>query len=439
MHFSEVRPLLIIADHRQRFFKKEGEKILNFTFFSNPLFIIGTVGFSFFKSTSVGIYLFISHLIGNILTGIVFKNFNSLKKVSKSFHKNTNLNFFTILSKSIKESIETLMNIFSILTFFLIIINFIFKNPNSFFEILVSGIIEMTSGLKYLSLSNLPLNIKLYTSVFFLSFGGLAIHFQIFSILNKGSNIKEETLKITFNEGKNMRGIAKIIDENTVNNYEDVFNLLEDKEYIKSLINEYWFLEDVILDENIYYPLEGYLAPNTYEFKMDASTKDIFKKMLDQTQIILDEYKTKIDSSGYNVHEILTLASMVENEGVTLDDRKNIAGVFINRLNANMSLGSDVTTYYAFKIDLGERDLKVSEINSDNPYNTRSSTNAGKLPIGPICNPSKEAIISSIEYSKNNYYYFVADKNMKVYFSENSSEHTRIIKELKSKNLWYEY
>lgn len=262
---------------------------------------------------------------------------------------------------------------------------------------------------------------------------------EIFSILNKGSNIKEETLKITFNEGKNMRGIAKIIDENTVNNYEDVFDLLKDKEYIKTLIDEYWFLEDVILDENIYYPLEGYLAPNTYEFKMDASTKDIFKKMLDQTKIILDEYKTKIENSGYSVHEILTLASMVENEGVTLDDRKDIAGVFINRLNANMSLGSDVTTYYAFRIDLGERDLKVSEINSDNPYNTRSSTNAGKLPIGPICNPSKEAIISVVEYNKNDYYYFVADKNMRVYFTENSSEHTRIIKELKSKNLWYEY
>ena len=54
-----------------------------------------------------------------------------------------------------------------------------------------------------------------------------------------------------------------------------------------------------------------------------------------------------------SVHQILTLASMVESEGITLEDRKNIAGVFINRLNKKMSLGSDVTTYYAFKIELG--------------------------------------------------------------------------------------
>ena len=130
---------------------------------------------------------------------------------------------------------------------------------------------------------------------------------------------------------------------------------------------------------------------------------------------------------------------MVESEGVSLEDRKNIAGVFMNRLNANMSLGSDVTTYYAFKIELGERDLYTKEINSSNPYNTRSAANAGKLPVGPICNPSKDAIVAALEYTPNDYYYFVADKNMKVYFTKTASEHSKIISELKSKSLWYEY
>ena len=130
---------------------------------------------------------------------------------------------------------------------------------------------------------------------------------------------------------------------------------------------------------------------------------------------------------------------MVEGEGVTLDDRKNIAGVFINRLNNGMSLGSDVTTYYAAKIELGERDLYKSEINSDNPYNTRSQNNIGKLPIGPICNPSSEAIEAVINYTSNDYLYFVADKNMKVYFTKTDSEHNKIINELKSSGLWYEY
>ena len=90
---------------------------------------------------------------------------------------------------------------------------------------------------------------------------------QILSILKDGSNIKEETITITFNEGKTMRGMAKIIEKNTLNTYDDVFNTLSDKEYIQSLINKYWFLDETILNENIYYPLEGYLSPNTYEFK----------------------------------------------------------------------------------------------------------------------------------------------------------------------------
>ena len=130
---------------------------------------------------------------------------------------------------------------------------------------------------------------------------------------------------------------------------------------------------------------------------------------------------------------------MVESEGVSLEDRKNIAGVFINRLNKNMALGSDVTTYYASKIELGERDLYMSEINSDNPYNTRSAKNAGKLPVGPICNPSKGAIEAVISYTPNDYLYFVADKNMKVYFTKTDAEHNKKIQELKKQGLWFEY
>ena len=262
---------------------------------------------------------------------------------------------------------------------------------------------------------------------------------EITDILKKGSNVTNKEITITFKEGKTMRSIAKTINENTTNSYEDVFEALSDNDYIKTLINKYWFLDDVILDSNIYYPLEGYLAPDTYNFKINASVEDIFEKMLDQTNKILIEYKNGIKSSNFKVHQILTLASMVESEGVSLEDRKNIAGVFINRLNKNMALGSDVTTYYASKIELGERDLYMSEINSDNPYNTRSAKNAGKLPVGPICNPSKGAIEAVISYTPNDYLYFVADKNMKVYFTKTDAEHNKKIQELKKQGLWFEY
>ena len=262
---------------------------------------------------------------------------------------------------------------------------------------------------------------------------------EIVTIIQKGSNVKNKEVTITFKEGKNMRYIARIISENTNNTKEDVFNLLNDKEYINSLIKEYWFLDESILNENIYYPLEGYLHPDTYNFEVKATVKDIFKKMLDETDKILTKEKDNIARNNFTIHQFITLASMVDSEGVNLEDRKNIAGVFINRLNRGMALGSDVTTYYAAKIDLGERDLYKSEINSNNPYNTRSASNAGKLPVGPICNPSKESIDASINFTTNNYLYFVADKNMKVYFNETDAGHNKTIKELKSKGLWFEY
>lgn len=262
---------------------------------------------------------------------------------------------------------------------------------------------------------------------------------QITDALEKGSNITQKEITITFPEGKTMRIIADIIDKKTVNSSEDVFNLLKDSEYIKSLINEYWFLDNVVQNKDIYYPLEGYLAPDTYNFDVDASVKDIFEKLLNQTKDILESQKENIDKSKYNIHQILTLASIVESEGVTLDDRKNIAGVFINRLNKNMTLGSDVTTYYASKIELGERDLYKSELESNNPYNTRSSANAGKLPIGPICNPSKMSIEAALNYTENKYLYFVADKNMKIYFNETDEDHNKTIIELKNSGLWFEY
>ena len=262
---------------------------------------------------------------------------------------------------------------------------------------------------------------------------------EITRSIQNGDNIIKNEITITFKEGKTMRIIAETIEQNTINTKDDVFNLLKDKDYINSLINKYWFLDESILNENIYYPLEGYLAPDTYNFEVNASVKDIFEKLLDQTDKILTEYKEAINNSNFSVHQILSLASMVESEGHNLDDRKNIAGVFINRLNSKMSLGSDVTTYYASKIELSERDLYMSEINSNNPYNTRSSANAGKLPIGPVCNPSKESINATINYTANDYLFFVADKNSVVYFSKTEAEHNKKIQQLQNEGLWFEY
>ena len=262
---------------------------------------------------------------------------------------------------------------------------------------------------------------------------------QILGTISKGNVVKDD-ITITFLEGKNIRWIAKKIETETSNTAEDVYKKLEDKEYISSLIEQYWFLTDSIQNEDIYYPLEGYLYPETYTFKnKDVKVEEIFKTMLDETDKILSKYKKYIEKNKYNIHEILTMASIVEQEGNDVDSRRGIARVILNRLEKKMSLGSDVTTYYGIKVDMGERDLYAKEINTYNPYNTRGPNMEGKLPIGPISTVSEEYIKSVLGPSKNDYLYFVADMNGKIYFSSTYTEHQQIINDLKKQGLWYSY
>ena len=252
--------------------------------------------------------------------------------------------------------------------------------------------------------------------------------------------VASDEVKITFIEGKNIRWIAKTIAKHTNNSEADVFNLLENEEYIDELINKYWFLTDEIKDDRIYYPLEGYLLPDTYIFEnKDVSVKTIFNVILNFTDKFLTEYKDAFANNSMSVHQLLTMASLAELEGKSLEDRKEIIGVFYNRIVERMSLGSDVTTYYAFKVDMGDRDLTVKELNTDNPYNTRGPNMAGKIPVGPICNPSKEAIDATLNYTPTDAFYFVADKNGDVYFTKNNNEHVRMIQKLKREGKWFTY
>lgn len=263
---------------------------------------------------------------------------------------------------------------------------------------------------------------------------------KIIESLQKGTDYFPDEINITFLEGKNMRWIAKQIAENTNNTEEDVFNKLEDKEYIKTLIEKYWFLTDDILNENIYYPLEGYLFPDTYNFSSkDVTVDQIFTTMLNQMEDKIEELKPDIESQGFSVHKVLTVASIVELEAAQVEDRSGIASVIYNRLKKNMSLGSDVTTYYAIKVDMSERELYQSELDKYNPYNTRGPRMEGKLPIGPIASVGMESIKAALNPDKTNYLYFVSDKNGKNYFAETQEEHDKNIQKIKNSDLWYNF
>ena len=209
---------------------------------------------------------------------------------------------------------------------------------------------------------------------------------EIIENLQNGILFKNTSYNITFVEGKTFTYVAKTIAEKTNNTEQDVYDLLEDEEYINSLIDKYWFITNDIKNPNIYYALEGYLFPDTYSFdEKDVSPKEIFETMLDQMEKVLEPYKEDIQNSRYSAHEILSLASVIETEAIFDKDRKDVASVFYNRLNANMSLGSDVTTYYACKIEMGSRDLYAKDINTYNPYNTRGPNMEGKLPVRTNC------------------------------------------------------
>lgn len=263
---------------------------------------------------------------------------------------------------------------------------------------------------------------------------------EIISILEKGNSYNPDEVKITFKEGINMRKMAKVIESNTNNSYESVLSKLEDKTYIKTLIEKYWFLSDKVLNKNIYYPLEGFLFPDTYIFKnKDVTVEEIFNIMLDKMNEVLTPYKKDINKTNKDIFDIITMASLVEQEGVKIEQRKDIASTFYNRLSKNMNLGSDVTTYYAIKVDMNERDLYAKEINTYNPYNTRGPHMEGKLPIGPICIVSKSSIEASIYPNDTDYLYFVADKYKNVFFTKTYTEHTQKVQEIKDKGDWIEW
>ena len=260
---------------------------------------------------------------------------------------------------------------------------------------------------------------------------------EIINTLNEGG-YNENEISITFKEGINMRGIAKLIKKNTSNSEDDVYKKLKDEKYLNSAIEKYWFLTDDIKNSKIYYSLEGYLFPDTYRFNSkDVTVEEIFNKMLDQMEKELNKYKKQIEKSKYSVHELITLASITQSEGYNEDDFKNIASVFYNRLKTGMALGSCVTSYYGVKKDMTD-ELLQKDIDASNPYNTRGN-NPVSFPVGPISMPGAKALDATLDPIETSYYFFVSDKNNKLYFTKTLNEHERMITKLQNEGLWLEW
>ena len=178
--------------------KYEATKILCFTCFSNPLFILGTVSILFLNNKEAGLLILLCHYIGNLFVGFGMRNYHpskkenektSLKKAIDEMHKKriSNKNSFgEVITNSLVSSINTLLLILGVITTCLVLTTIIDNNLNlnSVFQSVLNGFIEMTQGLKYVSLEAIPLKLKCILTVMILSFGGLSVHMQIMSILS---------------------------------------------------------------------------------------------------------------------------------------------------------------------------------------------------------------------------------------------------------------
>lgn len=178
--------------------KEEASKLLTFTHFSNPLFILGTVSILFLKNKDVGILILLCHYIVNIVIGLLFRNYApskleykkiSIKNAILMMHKKRIANatsFGKLISTTILNTLQTLLIILGTVTIFLIITTILdTRLPlNQYYQSIINGAVEMTQGLKYVSLLEIPLKLKSILTVMILSFGGLSVHMQILSILS---------------------------------------------------------------------------------------------------------------------------------------------------------------------------------------------------------------------------------------------------------------
>ena len=203
---------------------------------------------------------------------------------------------------------------------------------------------------------------------------------------------------------------------------------VQDESFISQEVAKYpSLLESLPTKESgVRYRLEGFLFPATYSIKESTTIESLIDEMLAAMDKTLTPHYSAIKSKNLTVNELLTIASLVEKEGAKTEDRKLIAGVFYNRLNLGMPLQSNIAILYA----QGKLGQKISladdagiDTSIDSPYNVY--TNLGLMP-GPVDSPSLDAIESSINQTKSENLYFVADvTDGKVYYASNKEEHDR--------------
>ena len=234
--------------------------------------------------------------------------------------------------------------------------------------------------------------------------------YDIFELLEKGN--PDEPIVLTIPEGFTLYQIAKRVEEVDLGTAED---------FIKAT-DEYF--EEKGYDfptENLYYKMEGYLYPDTYFFNEKQNVKDIVDTLATtMNKVFTNEYIERAKELDLTIHEVLTLASLVEREAAKESEKAAIAGVLFNRLEKNMLLGIDATVIYG--IGKGEKHINRvlwSHLEDPSPFNTYKHIG---IPPGPIAAPSKTSIHAVLYPEEHDYLYYVLGEDGHV-FNRTYEEH----------------
>lgn len=242
-----------------------------------------------------------------------------------------------------------------------------------------------------------------------------------------------EIVTVLIPEGYNCAQIFALLEEH------EVCTAKELEEYAANgELDDYWFLENVKRGSE--YCLEGYLFPDTYDFYVNDDPRRVLEKFLDDfdyrfTDLMKEDFeilKNRFSSINLTVHDVVTMASIIEKETSSDTESYDIASVFYNRLANSASyptLDSDATVHYAIGDYFGQiEELTYSHLQSSSPYNTRK---ARGLPPGAICNPGRSSLYAALDPNDTNYYYFVYNaKEGHHIFAKTYNEHLKNVDSL---------
>jgi UPF0755 protein len=230
-------------------------------------------------------------------------------------------------------------------------------------------------------------------------------------ILDKMVSGKVRLYKFTIPEGSNLHQIADIVDSAGLADRKTFLQLADDPRYIESIGNSP-------------VSLEGYLFPDTYFFPKNVAADRIIETMINRLQSeITDDWIKRASEINLTMHEVITLASIIEKETGAADERPLISSVFHNRLKKKMRLETDPTVIYGIKNFDGN--LTRKHLETKTPYNTYRING---LPPGPIASPGRAAIEAALYPAETSYLFFVSKKDGTHQFSTNLVDHNRAIR-----------